>query len=283
MSFLRNTTLRANLAKSPVRRPLIWLRHRGLHDSDLFLASYPRSGNTWLRFVLSEALSGQEIDFDNINSFIPELKWHKQARALLPGQGRVIKTHEPYRKEYRKAIYIVRDVRDVALSAHARTAEIGISDPQFDVFLRKFLEGHANQYGTWHVHLRSWLDGPLAGDGKLLVIKFEDLRKNPEDAVTRMVEFAEVKVDTARIRAALANNSVERMRAKEEKSKKLFQSKTEHGRFVRKGAIQGWRASMTTAQLQIFESYAGAELARMGYPSAAEVEAARAPLQPVTS
>jgi hypothetical protein len=277
MGLLKNTTFRANLAKSPVRRPLIWLRHRGLHDSDMFLASYPRSGNTWLRFVLSEALSGEEIDFDNINSFIPELKWHKDARPLLQGNGRVIKTHEHYRKEYKKAIYIVRDVRDCALSQHARTKEIGISPPDFDVYLRQYLEGHANQYGTWHQHLRSWLDGTLAKEGKLLVIKFEDLRRNPEDAVTRMVLFAGVPMDAERIRAALANNSVDRMRAKEEKSQKLFQSKTEQGRFVRKGAVQGWRATMTPAQLQMFERYAGPELARMGYSSAAEVEAARVP------
>jgi hypothetical protein len=280
MAFLKNTTLRANLAKSPARRPLVWLRHRGLHEADMFLASYPRSGNTWLRFVLSEAISGDEIDFDNINSYIPELKWHKQARPLLPGQGRVIKTHEAYRKEYQKAIYIVRDVRDCALSQHARTKEIGISDPSFDVFLEKYLEGDTNQYGTWQQHLRSWMDGPLAREGKLLVIRFEDLRKNPEDVVTRMVEFAGVNMDAERIRAALANNSVDRMRAKEEKSKKLFQSKTEAGRFVRKGAVQGWRATMTPSQLQMFERYAGPELARMGYSSAAEVEAARVP-QPV--
>jgi hypothetical protein len=282
MPFLGNTTFRANLARSPLRLPLVWLRHRGLHDSDLFLASYPRSGNTWLRFVLSEALSGEEIDFDNINSFIPELKWHKQGKPLLPGQGRVIKTHEAYRKEYKKAIYIVRDVRDCALSAHARTREIGISPPDFDVYLKKYLGGRTYQYGTWHQHLRSWLDGPLAKEGKLLVIKFEDLRRNPEDAVTRMVQFAGVPMDAERIRAALANNSVDRMRAKEEKSQKLFQSKTEQGRFVRKGAVQGWRATMTPAQLQMFERYAGPELARMGYSSAAEVEAARSP-QPVSS
>ena len=282
MPVLGNTTFRANLARSPLRLPLVWLRHRGLHHSDLFLASYPRSGNTWLRFVLSEALSGQEIDFDNVNSFIPELKLHKQARPLLPGQGRVIKTHEQYRKEYKKAIYIVRDVRDCALSAHARTREIGISPPDFDVYLKKYLEGRTYQYGSWHRHIRSWLDGPLAKAGKLLVIKFEDLRRNPEDAVTRMVQFAGVPMDAERIRAALANNSVDRMRVKEEKSQKLFQSKTEQGRFVRKGAVQGWRATMTPAQLQMFERYAGPELARMGYSSAAEVEAARAP-QPVGS
>jgi len=272
---LRNTSFRATLARSPLRRPLIWVRHRGLHPTDVLLASYPRSGNTWLRFVLAQALTGREIDFDNINSFIPELKWHRGAAFLLPEQGRVIKTHERYRSEYKKAIYVVRDVRDVALSAHARTKEIGIAPPDFEVFLRGFLEGHSNPYGCWHQHVRSWLDGPLPKEGKLLVVKFEDLRKDPQDAVRRMVEFAGVPLDRERIEAALTDNSVERMRAKEAKSQKLFQSKTEAGRFVRKGAVQGWKSVLTTAQLQLFEAYAGPELARLGYPSASEVEAGR--------
>ena len=154
--------LRAKLAKSPLRRPLIWLRHRGLSANDIFLASYPRSGNTWLRFVLSEALTGQSIDFDNVDHFVPELKWHRGAAPILAGQGRLIKTHEAWRKEYRKAIYIVRDVRDVALSTYARTKQLGIVDSQLDDYLRSILQGRAHQYGAWHNHVRSWLDGPLA-------------------------------------------------------------------------------------------------------------------------
>jgi len=280
---LRN--FRATLAKSPVRRPLIWLRHRGLGASDLFLASYPRSGNTWLRLVLSEALTGKSIDFDNVDRFVPELKWHRGAIPVLSGQGRLIKTHEPWRREYRKAIYIVRDVRDVALSTYARTKQLGIVDGQLDEYLPSILQGRAHPYGAWDHHLRSWLDGPLAQEGKLLVIRFEDLRKNPEDALTRMVEFTGVDVAAEQIRNALTNNSVEAMRVKEERSRKLYQSTTEAGRFVRKGAVQGWKTVLTPAQLQLFEKFAGPELARMGYPSAAEVTApaTQAPLQPVGS
>ena len=275
--------IRAKLAKSPVRRPLIWLRHRGLSANDIFLASYPRSGNTWLRFVLSEALTGHSIDFDNVDHFVPELKWHRGAAPILAGQGRLIKTHEAWRKEYRKAIYIVRDVRDVALSTYARTKQLGIVDSQLDDYLRSILQGRAHQYGAWHNHVRSWLDGPLAREGKLLVIRFEDLRKNPEQALTQMVAFTGVPVSAEQIRNALANNSVDAMRVKEERSRKLYQSTTEAGRFVRKGAVQGWKTVLTPAQLQLFEEFAGPELARMGYPSAAEVSApsAQIPLQPV--
>jgi len=274
---------RANLANSRVRRPVIWVRHRGLHASDVFLASYPRSGNTWLRFVLGEALAGKAIDFDNVDDVIPELKWHRHGAPLFADGGRLIKTHEPWRKEYRKAIYIVRDVRDVALSHHARGTQLGIIDPDMDAFLLEFVKGTSHTYGSWSGHIRSWLNSPLAKSGGLLVVKFEDLRRDPEEALTRMVQFVGTPAGAEQIRAALANNSVEKMRAKEVKSRKLYQSTTESGRFVRKGAVQGWRTVLTPAQLKFFEQYAGAELAQMGYPSASEVngDAAQARLQPV--
>ena len=88
-------------------------------------------------------------------------------------------------------------------------------------------------------------------------------------------------MDAERTRAALANNSVDRMRVKEEKSQKLFQSKTEQGRFVRKGAVQVLESDHDPAQLQMFE-HAPAHRTSPHAPfrSAAEVEAARAP-QPV--
>jgi len=267
---------RANLAKSPVRRPVIWLRHRGLHANDVLLASYPRSGNTWLRFVLGEVLTGKAIDFDNVDDVIPEMKWHRRGEAVFAGGGRLIKTHEPWRKEYRQAMYIVRDVRDVALSQFARSEQLGIADTGMDAFLTSFLPGTFHGYGTWGSHVRSWLDSPLAKEGKLLVIRFEDLRRNPEESLTRMVRFLGSPAGAAQIRTALANNSVDQMRNKEVRSQTLIQSTTEVGRFVRKGAVQGWRNVLTPAQLQLFEQHVGKELAQMGYPSAGEVAMAAA-------
>lgn len=285
MANIRIRRFRANLAKSPVRRPVIWFRHRGLHAGDVFLASYPRSGNTWLRFVLGEVLTGKAIDFDNVDDMIPELKWHRRGVPILAAGGRLIKTHEPFRKEYRKAMYIVRDVRDVALSQYARSAQLGIAHADMDGFLVSFLQGRFHGYGAWGRHVRTWLDSPLAHEGKLLVVKFEELRRDPEASLARMVQFLGASAGAEQIRTALANNSVDNMRTKEVHSRKLIQSTTEVGRFVRKGAVQGWRSVLTPAQLQLFERHVGKELAQMGYPSAEEVAtaAAQAQLQPVNS
>src|ERR1700744_2321096 len=110
------TQFRGRMARTRLRSPLVWLRHLGLDTSDVYLASYPRSGNTMLRFVLAEILSGIPSSFDSIQRIVPEIGVHVHAHPLLPGAGRLIKTHEPYRRKYKRGIYIVRDIRDVMLS-----------------------------------------------------------------------------------------------------------------------------------------------------------------------
>ncbi len=254
--------------RTKVRAPLIWLRHRGLDSNDVFLASYPRSGNTWTRFLLTEILAAESASFDNINLIIPEMGIQARAKVELPDGGRLIKTHEAYRKEYKRAIYLVRDFRDVMLSQYSRERELGLYNTDFDEYVAAYLDGRLSGFGAWQEHLPTWLDSPLAQSGNLLLIKFEEMRKDPEMAIAKMVDFLGLPVEANRIREAIANNSVERMRAKENAAQSLPKSKGEEGRFVRKGAVAGWREKFTESQLRLVDQRAGAVLARMGYPLA---------------
>ncbi|MBZ5719907.1 MAG: sulfotransferase domain-containing protein [Acidobacteriia bacterium] len=260
--------LRHRASKSLLRKPLIWLRHRGLDPADVFLASYPRSGNTWLRFQLVEILAGRSAEFDNVNRLIPEMGIHGKTPALLPGGGRLIKTHEPYRPNYTRAVYVYRDLRDILLSMYSRETELNLIHIDLDTFLKEFLEGTASGFGAWHDHIESWLGCPLARRGDLCVIRFEEMRNNPESALAEILDFLGKKVDRSVIQAAIANNSLERMKEKEKRSENLPKSKTEEGRFVRKGAVGGWRSRLTEEQIRLVDQHAGPVLARLGYPTA---------------
>jgi hypothetical protein len=66
------------------------------------------------------------------------------------------------------------------------------------------------------------------------------------------------------------------MRAKEDKARKAGEQTAlleankrigEEGRFVRKGAVAGWRGKLTDAQIKIINHYAGNMLATLGYES----------------
>ena len=268
---------RHKAARTRLRVPLIWLRNRGLDRNDVFIASYPRGGSTWTRFVLYEILAGQPSSFDNVNRGIPEIGIHWSAKPLLPGEGRLIKTHESYRKEYRRAVYLARDMRDVIFSQYSREKELGILYDDFDNYLSKFLQGKISGFGAWQHHIQSWVESPLSRTGDLLVLRFEDLRQDMESSVNRMLDFLGVRAEPEVVRAAIANNTIEKMRDKEKQSLTLHQAKNgEEGRFVRKGAVGGWREKLTDEHLRLIDTYAGDAFRRMGYPLAASVATARA-------
>jgi hypothetical protein len=270
--------MRHRIMRTKVRAPLIWLRHCGLDAADVFLASYPRSGNTWTRFLLTEILAKETASFDNVNLAIPEMGIHARAQLTLPSGGRLIKTHEPYRSEYKRAVYLVRDFRDVVLSQFSRERELGIHSMSMDEYLPLFLDGRLSGFGAWQEHLPSWLDGPLARTENMLIVRFEEMRRDPEPVISRIVEFLGYEPQPKVIHAAIENNSVERMRAKENAAQNLPKSTREEGRFVRKGSIAGWRAKMTERQLRWVDQKAGDVLVRLGYPLAFPEDAAHSAL-----
>jgi len=260
MPILRK--LRHQVAKTGVRAPLVWARHQSLRANDVFFASYPRSGSTWLRFVLFESIAGQASGFGNVNESIPDVKEHKTGLPLMPNGGRLIKTHEVFHPEYRKAVYLVRDPRDVALSEYAYQTALGLVNEPLDDYLPKFLTKGVNPFASWSAHVNSWLTSPLTPE-QLLVVKFEDLRRDTITGVSEIISFFGLTPNEAQIRQAVANNSVERMKAKEKESPQRASKK---GQFIRSGSVGGWRANMTEAQVSIVRKHAGSLLERLGYP-----------------
>jgi hypothetical protein len=261
--------IRARASRTRLRAPVVWIRHLGLDSSDVFLASYPRSGNTLLRFPLAEIISGTQCSFENVQRLIPEIGVHGDAYPLLPNAGRLIKTHESYRRKYRRAIYIVRDVRDVLLSAFAREAAMNIVDlDALDSYIGSFMQGKMSRWGAWQDHVEQWLLSPLAANGNLLIMRFEDVTSNVDRAIARALNFLSMRADPEAIRKACENNSIEKMRTKEDQSATLPRSSLYEGRLVSSGTVNGWHGKLNTRQLDTIEKYAGKTLARLGYPTA---------------
>lgn len=271
--------VRAKAARSKIRVPMVWSWHLGLKPQDAFLASFPRSGSTWLRFMLYEVLSGEDAGFRKIEDRLPEIHRHRGSQPILPGGGRLIKTHENYRNDYGRAVLLVRDMRDVFLSVYNSFIALDltkfVSKGDIDSFLSSFLEGKVIHSGSWQQHTRSWLESPLAKNGNLLVVRYEDLRKNPEQKLQELLQFVGINPDVRIIRRAIENNTLQQMRAKEDKAKKAGETSIllgrrtdafdEVSRFVRKGAVGGWRGKLTDAQVKLIQQYAGETLEAVGY------------------
>jgi hypothetical protein len=257
-----------------LRVPLLWLRHRGLRSSDVFLGSYPRSGCTWLRFNLFEILTGQPATFHSVNRGLRGPGSHYRGLPLLPGNGRFLSIHEPYRADYKKVVYLVRDVRDVVSSEFWYEKERGFGRGDFEDYLMRMLQGR-KMYGSWQDHVASWIHSPAANKNNLLLIRYENMRRNPELVLSELVQFLGLKVDAESIRSAVANNALQKMRAKEDAHKSSPKQvrfperpqapSREEGRFIRQGKVGGWREQLSDSQVRLIEQYAGSTLRELGY------------------
>lgn len=231
------------------------------------MAAYPRSGSTWLRFLLFQILTQEPAEFEAVNQAIPRPGKQSSAPHLLPGGGRLIQTHEAYRPEYQRAIYLVRDVRDVLVSEYNYQRGQGLYTKGLEDFGEAFLQGRVNGYGPWSYNVLSWLNAAPTATGNVLVIRFEDLRQDPPSALTRILNFLAQSIDITSIESAVKDNTVEKMREKESRVRNtVFKIWGDKDRFVRSGAVGGWREALTGEQIRLVENASKEALLAIGYP-----------------
>lgn len=231
---------------------------------DVLLASYPRSGSTWLRFLLFEYLTGQPARFGRMKSAIPSVGKHREAEETV-GTGRIVQTHERRGAEW-KALYVVRDVRDVALSEHAWQRRLQMDPGTFDNFLSSFLRGRSTPWGPWDAHVDYWLGGTEARPAHLAV-RYEELRRDPESAFAEVIRFLGPPWDGDRARGVIESNSLEQMRTKEDEARAGgWRPDTLAGtRFVNRGKAGGWEERLSPRQVARIEERFGETLERLGY------------------
>jgi hypothetical protein len=247
------------------RRPLILFRYRGITPQDNFLASYTRSGSTYLRFMLFEALTGESAEFGVVRKGLPSVGKQLQARSVFPGGGRMIQTHEPYSHGDRRVVYVVRDARSVVLSEYAWHQRMGRAVGKFDKFVEDFLRGRSTPWGSWEQHVKYWLDSEPARNDHLCLVKYEEIYADPHKIFPQVLQFLDSPLDDERVRTIIENNSLEQVRAKEDRAKQAGWGRKSDVRYVNKGASAGWRERLAPEVARKIETRFGSTLQRLGY------------------
>jgi len=246
-------------------------RNVQVFPDDVFLVSYPKSGNTWTRFLIANVVYPEKNpDFSNINDLLPDLEAMAKRDLQHAPRPRLLKSHQYFDPRYPKVIYIVRDPRDVALSTYyfgikRRAIAEDFPLPQF---VSRFVRGELDHsYGTWFENAASWFY-TRRGDPRFLLVQYEALQSRAMEEMQRIASFLELAVAPERLAFAIEQSSADRMRRLESKQAHLWSSTRETRKdkpFVRSATSGGWKAEMSAASVAEIESAWGGLMRDMGY------------------
>jgi len=255
-------------------RKALGLHHPGrnlnVFPDDIFILSFPKSGNTWTRFLIANlAYPETPADFSNINRLTPDPEsLSKRELARMP-RPRIIKSHQYFHPSYGRVIYVVRDPRDVALSQFHfhRKRKLIEDDYPLEKFVTRFVAGQTGPYGSWGDNVASWISTRHNRPGFLL-LRYEDMLEDAARELAKVAAFLEIPPDAQRIQNAVQRSSAEEMR-KLEKSQAHLWSSTKTTRqdvpFVRSAKAGGWRESLPEAAVAQLEAAWGHLMTYLGY------------------
>ncbi len=248
----------------------LWKRRRfrnELRPDDVLIVGYPRSGNTWLAFMIANALATEGgVTLPELDRVIPDVNteyfWGKRSiksysRLRSP---RFFRIHALYDSAFPRVVYVLRDPRDTLVSQyHLLRFERG----EVGATLREFLLDHSRFPSEWDAHVSGWA---LRDDPRILVVRYEEMHAHPERALAQVLEFAGVPQSEDTVSRAAAASRFDRMRALDDSSRReLGEPAAEDEKRVRRGKIGGWREEIDLDIVAGLEERYGAVMDLVGY------------------
>lgn len=241
-----------------------------VRSDDIFLVSYPKSGNTWTRFLLGTAASGADgsVDFTNIERTVPDINLIGLAQlAQIPGP-RYIKSHASFDPRYPKVIYIVRNPLDIVVSYFHHNRKMGALplDASMDSFIPNFLSDPL-PYGTWAQNTGSWL-GAMEGNPQFLLLRYEDMLTDTPAALGQILRFCGLPVDESVIARTVEYCSSDRMRQLEKQQAKEWgptKNSEKSISFVRAAKSGSWKEELSQSHVDMICERWHLSMGKLGY------------------
>jgi hypothetical protein len=218
----------------------------------IWIASYPRSGNRFFRWVTRHRYGLPErAKLAGPPETDPNYPLLRDLETVIASPVPVmVKTHEPPDADSFPAVYVLRDGRDAMVSyTHfvltiIRQTPPGEVTPElFNNTLRDLLLEEQSPYGSWGQNVLAWTARP-----NTVLVRYEDMVGDPGGCVDRAL--ATVRCPARRVSAGVPT----------------FDSmKKEDGKLVRRGQPGSWKDEFPAEWLPEFWKRNGDVMRRFGY------------------
>lgn len=240
---------------------------RNRRDDDIFLVSFPRSGNTWFSFILANIIVEKlNLDMDvnlfNIHGFIPDIH---QGTDIPVDMGffpfkRIIKSHAGFHPDYKNVIYILRDPRSVMLSYYRFTTGLG----QFAGDISEFIRDKNLGIDAWAGHIQGWLAGIIPGT-RFRIYKYEDFIEKPKESIGELAKLIGARCTEEILHKIIEKSSIDEMQRLETGTGSLSLKKHDREfKLIREGKISG-RKDISEGDNAYIKQEAGSLMKEFGY------------------
>ncbi len=238
---------------------------------DVVIVSYPRSGSTWLRFIMAHLIHNmipgepKEVDFLRTQLIVPEISEEAHRKGAdfetLPSP-RIMRSHSLYNSHFPNVVYLMRDGRDVLVSYYYYFKKF----QGFEGTLYEFLRCDARRV-EWDEHVNSWIyQNPSLSN--VYVIRYENMLRDPFQEVEELAHFIGLERTAEQMRKAIEGSDFHTVRQIEERKGLGY---TNAGnpkiRFIRKGGSGNWRDEVGEREKALIKQRFGNALIRTGYES----------------
>ncbi len=188
---------------------------------DVFLVSYPRSGNTWLRAAIAFLQTGEDVtSLGELDYIVPAERHPVPLDQVRPMANYVIKSHSPMSRRmrsrtYRRVVYLVRDPRDCLVSYFRYVQHRSHYGGTLWDFVMASLAGRTGPC-SWQEHVLGWtFPSRKLANKELLVLRYEDLCAAPASLFRTIADFVGIAASADLIDEAVRRTAAPRMRERE--------------------------------------------------------------------
>ena len=196
------------------------------------ITSYPKSGNTWIRYIIYEIFfNSKNLENDNslnIKRFIPDLHQiqRKNSQLILDEDLKnkkiFLKTHFSFDQmksfPMDKIILVVRNPLDVFVSLYNYyDLDFQNKDKYVDEFAKNHTLPGLKKFGypSWSEHLTKWLESKL----NICLIKYNSLIDDFDNEISKLLDFLNVSLDQKKFDLLKKNTSFLKLKSIEKKEK----------------------------------------------------------------
>lgn len=228
----------------------------------MYVVGYPRSGNTWLCYLLAYCLNAEYDDLDAPGVHPSNEYQRRYVKGGLSHQsfssqvGRILKTHAlQVRRDGTPIVYIVRDGRDVMVSYYHYRYGTGKHQPLHEASPPSFSEFLKRHVPDWMHHVSQWIKRQPD-----ILVRYEDLRAIPTEVLASLFLGLGIEVQGRIVREALEVFSFRKLSQR-------HPGEEDRGSFFRKGIVGDWVEHFSEDDLRYFKETAGALMYDLNYVS----------------